>query len=616
MEHESFENEEIAQVMNEHFVCIKVDREERPDVDQIYMNAVHLMRGQGGWPLNCFALPDGRPVFGATYFPPQQWKNTLLSLEQNYRLNSAKFEEYANNLLQGISQSEVVHIPSEPSPFKETQLHEIFQNIAKTFDHKEGGFGQSPKFPLPTGLEFCLAYGHEYQNKKALDFVHLTLSKMAKGGIYDQLGGGFARYSVDDVWKVPHFEKMLYDNGQLISLYSKAYQINKDPLYKKVIEQTLVFVKRDMTQEETGFYAAFDADSEGVEGKFYVWTKDEIKSILKQDAEIFCDTYGITDTGNWEAGKNIPLLKSNGKTLAEKYHITEDEVKRKINNCSQQLLEEREKRVKPGLDDKILCSWNALMQQGYIDAYLALGNHEYLEIAENNALFIWKKLGDGQGKLLRTYKNGHAKIEAFLDDYAFTIKAFLSLYQITFNQEYLHKAELLLTYCDEHFLNTSSKMYYYTAQGSSLLVARKMELSDNVIPASNSVMAQNLMLISSILSSDKKEKQALLMLYNIRKNLKTGQVYYANWDVLMMKFLRSPKEVVIMGSQCPKLGKEIQRGYHFNTVFVGSEKDEYLTLMRDRFQDNKSSIYICKSKTCQMPVYTSAEALQLLREDE
>ncbi|NOR88427.1 MAG: DUF255 domain-containing protein [Bacteroidales bacterium] len=613
MEHESFENEEIAQLMNEHFVCIKVDREERPDVDQVYMNAVHLMNGQGGWPLNCFALPDGRPVYGATYFPPNKWKQTLQSLYLSYQEDSKKFEDFAQNLLNGIVQSEVITTRAPKSDFHEKELHQIFENISRSFDMKEGGFGKAPKFPLPIGLEFILAYGHKYDHQPAHDFLFLTLDKMAKGGIYDQIGGGFARYSVDDIWKAPHFEKMLYDNGQLISLYSQAYKLNPSELYEKTIRQTLEFISREMTQEEGGFYSALDADSEGVEGKYYVWTHLEIHEVLGTDADLFCDFFGIKEKGNWEKGENILMQSADQMLLQKKYQLDAFSLKQKITQLSKILLAYRENRTRPGLDDKILTSWNALMMQGYTDAFAALGDHAYLQIAEKNAEFIWHKLSDQKGKVFRTYKNGHAKIDAFLDDYAILVKTYLSLYQITFKPIYLERAELLLEYCQEYFLHPESKMYYYTQKSSSLLVARKMELSDNVIPASNSMMAHNLMTMGVIKSEELLIDHARDMLLNIQEKLVKGQVYYANWDLLMMRFLETPKEIVVMGEHYVAFSQELQQHYLFNSLFVGSKKESYLPLMKERFLDGKTLIYICENKTCSLPVANIEEALKLLQ---
>ena len=611
MERESFENEDIAAVMNDYFVCIKVDREERPDVDMIYMNAIHLMRGQGGWPLNCFAMPDGRPVFGGTYFPPGQWLQTIKSLQSSYKESPEKFEEYANQLLSGIAQSEVIQSQSNSDDFTLEDLHEIYHNIADSYDGTEGGFGGAPKFPLPIGLEFVLAYGDQFKNKEALQFLELTLEKMAKGGIYDQVGGGFARYSVDAVWLAPHFEKMLYDNSQLVSLYAKAYKSTKNPLYEKTIRQSLEFITRELTQEEGGFYSALDADSEGEEGKFYVWSKLEIEATLGKEAGLYCEAFDISEKGNWE-GKNIPRQKKDFEELAKKYALTNTEWAQKIEQLNGKLLAKRAERVRPGLDDKILTSWNALMMKGFVDAYTALGMDSYLKIAEKNASFLWEKLGDGQGKMFRTYKDNQAKIPAFLDDYALLIQAYTSLYQITFDQKYLDRSELLLNHCFKNFLHPESQMFYYT-EADENLVARKMELSDNVIPAANSVMAQNLLDLGMIKSQQSWINQAKDMMKNVQQNMIKGQVYYANWDLLLMRFLQPAKEVVIMGDPYVEWTQELQKHYYFNTVFVGSQKEEYVDLMNQRYVANKNMIYVCENKSCQLPVSSPLEALKLLK---
>ena len=612
MEHESFEDEAIAKVMNDYFVCIKVDKEERPDVDQVYMNAVHLMQGQGGWPLNCFALPDGSPVYGGTYFPPQKWLQTLKSLHLSYKENPHKFENYAQTLLNGIKQSDIIKVKNEAVLFGEEKIHQVFENLSHSFDMNEGGFGQAPKFPLPIGLEFCMAYGYVYNHKKAHDFLLLTLDKMAQGGIYDQIAGGFSRYSVDDIWKAPHFEKMLYDNAQLISLYAKAYKINKSPLYKNIVAQSLTFIKREMTQAEGGFYSALDADSEGVEGKYYVWTKGEIDALLKDDAPLFCDYYGVLEQGNWEGGQNILMRNAQHHHWAKKYQLGDHDLEDLIRKLNNKLFLERQKRTSPGLDDKIITAWNAMMLKGYIDACTAIGDTEYLEIAEKNAHFLWFKLSDTKGKLFRTYKDGIAKIDGFLDDYASTIDAFLALYQITFKEEYLERASLLLDYCQDNFLHIESQMFYYTQKDAQLLVARKMEISDNVIPASNSIMANNLMTMGAIKSDMGLIEQAKIMLQNTQNNLEKGQVYYANWDLLLMRFSEAQKEVVIMGEDYIMLNEKIQKQFVFNTIFVGSQGNEYLPLMKNRYKKENSLIYICKDRACGLPVEHAKDAKKIL----
>lgn len=611
MERESFENEEIAKLMNEFFVCIKVDREEHPDVDQVYMNAVHLMRGQGGWPLNCFAMPDGRPVFGGTYFPPAQWKQTIKTLHQSFKDSPQKFEEYAQQLLQGIAQSDIVEKQDDSPDFNLPNLHKIYEKMAMTFDHKEGGFGGAPKFPLPIGLEFLLQYGNVFRQQEALDFTFLTLDKIARGGIYDQIGGGFARYSVDNHWLVPHFEKMLYDNAQLISLYSKAYKITQNKLYQKTIAQSIDFITRELTSPEGAFYCALDADSENVEGKNYVWTAREIKALFGGEATMVMDVFQMTEHGNWEE-VNIAHCSEPVEEWADRYGLSVEAAEAKMEGWIEVLLAEREKRVKPGLDDKILTAWNALMISAFVDAWGALGNDNYLAAAEKNAAFIWENMKTTEGGLFRTYKNKKAKIKAFLDDYALTISAFVALYQATFKKKYLEQAISLLDYCQRNFIHESSPMFYYS-EASVELVARKMEISDNVIPAANSIMAHNLLNIGNLTENESLVEQSWSMLKTVQPQLLNGRVYYSNWDLLLLRKLQPQSEVVVLGQNAPELNKELQKHLLFNVLMAGNTtNDAYISLLENRYQQNKTLIYVCTNHSCQLPVDSVGKALDLL----
>ena len=369
MEKESFEDEQVARFMNDNFVAIKVDREERPDIDQVYMNAVQLISGNGGWPLNCITLPDGRPIYGGTYFPKKQWLDILNQVSDFVKQNPDKAEQQATLLTQGINTSEIITFNSDVGEYGKNDLDNIFQTWQKSIDYSNGGYNRAPKFPMPIGYQFLLYYHYLTQNKDALKAVTVTLRKMAEGGIYDQIGGGFARYSTDAFWKVPHFEKMLYDNAQLVSLYSAAYQLIKDPMYKIIVEETLGFIERELTSEKGGFYSSLDADSEGEEGKYYVWTQGEIRKILGDESDFIFDYYGVKENGNWEKGQNILLKKTSDNKIAEKYKISQEEVNKRVVQAKGMLLSERSHRIPPGLDDKILTSWNALMIKAYVDAY-------------------------------------------------------------------------------------------------------------------------------------------------------------------------------------------------------------------------------------------------------
>ncbi|MBI9054922.1 MAG: thioredoxin domain-containing protein [Bacteroidales bacterium] len=610
MEHESFENEEVAQFMNDHFVAIKIDREERPDIDQVYMNAVQLITGSGGWPLNCITLPDGRPIYGGTYFPKEKWLDMLGQVSNFVKQNPEKAEEQAKSLTQGVQSSELINMSPEISKFSINDLNTIFESWKRSVDYKNGGTKGAPKFPLPVGYQFLLQYNYLTNNDDALKAVTTTLDKMADGGIYDQVGGGFARYSVDELWKVPHFEKMLYDNAQLVSLYSSAYQQTKNPNYKIIVQETLAFIERELTSKEGGFYSSLDADSEGEEGKFYVWTKNELKEVLGEKTDLIIDYYNVTENGNWEDGKNILLNKSNEKVIAEKYQITESELLIRVFEAKTILLKEREKRIRPGLDDKILTSWNSLILKAYVDAYRVFGDEHYLKLALKNAEFINSKIKTSDNRLHRNYKNGKASINGFLDDYAFTIAAFVSLYQATFDEKWLIEAGDLLNYSLEHFYNKTSGLFYYTSDLDPALIARKMELMDNVIPASNSEMAKNLFVLGKYFYNDDYILKSEKMLSNVKENALKSGAYFANWDILMAWFASEPYEIAIVGKDFEAKRKELDQHYLPNVFLSGGKNEGTLSLLKNKNIKGQTTIYVCQNRTCKLPVTEVAEALK------
>ena len=613
MERESFENEEIAKIMNEHFICIKVDREERPDVDQVYMNAVQLISGSGGWPLNCFALPDGSPVYGGTYFPPDKWKDLLERLIESYKSDPQKFKEYSQQLKEGIAGSDIVTKIEEEVVFSENQLSEMVNQWKKFFDKEDGGNNRAPKFPLPNTYEFLLSYYYHSQDKEVLDHVDLSLQKMAMGGIYDQIGGGFARYSTDMYWKVPHFEKMLYDNGQLVSLYSKAFQLTGKNLYRDVVKQTLAFVMREMTSPEGGFYSSYDADSEGVEGKFYVWQKEEIDNILGKNSELINSWFNVSEKGNWE-DNNILLETEEMEVFCEKQNIPISEFSNILEDSRLLLLREREKRVKPGLDDKILTSWNALMLNGFIDAYRILGNSDFKEVALKNAHFILKQV-DKSGRLNRNFKNGRSTINGFLDDYSFTIQAFINLYQLSFDEFWLDNALKMTDYTLQHFYDEESGMFFYTSDLDPKLVARKMELSDNVISSSNSAMARNLYLLGVYFDKPDYIDFSKQMLVNIESNMASNIAYHTNWAQLMLSFIYPPSEVVIAGPAAHEIRNELDEIFLPNIIVAGGTEESSMPLMQSRFSPDQTYIFVCKKNICKLPVNAVSEALIQIQEN-
>lgn len=614
MERESFESEQVARIMNDNFICIKVDREERPDIDQVYMNAVQLMTGHGGWPLNCFALPDGRPVYGGTYFPKEQWINALVNLADLYANERDKVLDYAERLTEGIRVSELVKYNDDKEGFNIDILYDAYRNWSQRFDNTEGGPARAPKFPLPNNYLFLLRYWHLTKDKDALQHLKLTLEKMAFGGIYDQLGGGFARYSTDMLWKVPHFEKMLYDNAQLVSLYSEAYIALKDPLYKQVVYETLEFVKRELTSPEGAFYSALDADSEGVEGKFYVWTKEELKELLDENRfQLFSSYYNINDHGYWEDGNYILLRKEQDKKIANDYGITEEALRTQINAMKKALLLLREKRVRPGLDDKTLASWNALMIKSYVDAYNAFGEASFLDAAVKNANLVLTKMRREDGGLLHSYKNGKATINGYLEDYAFMTEALIALYEATFQEHWLNTANELAGYCIRHFYDKESGMFWFTSDLDPPLAARKMESADNVTPASNSTLARSLFKLARLFDRKDYADTEWQMLNNMREYVAQYCSAYSNWGILLIDHISPFYEMVIVGKDVDEKRKELGRHYLPNVIFAGSKQQSTLPLLQNRYAEGKTLIYVCENKTCQLPVSKASEALRQVK---
>jgi uncharacterized protein len=613
MEHESYEDTVVANVMNENFVCIKVDREERPDVDQVYMNAAYLVNGSGGWPLNALAMPDGRPFFAGTYFPKQNWIKLLEYFAELYKNDKHKLDDQANSVSKGIRDIENVPMNTNTVSFNMGTVDEMFAQFSKRIDTEKGGTKEGMKFPMPSIWEFLLQYHYLSGNKDALEAVETTLNRMAWGGIYDQVGGGFSRYATDVNWHAPHFEKMLYDNAQLISLYSHAFQLTKKPLYKKIVYETIAFVKRELTSPEGGFFSSLDADSEGEEGKFYVWSEDEINKILGSDAEIFSDYFGITGKGNWEAGKNIPDINEGNKNTGKKYSMSQEQLFQKIDSLKLTLLDAREKRIRPHTDDKILTSWNALMSKGLIDAYEAFGENDFLEMARTNIDFLLKNISTKDSGLYRNYKNGNATIPAFLDDYAFMISALVDYYQVSFEENYLQKANDLEQYTQQHFFDKTSGMFFYTDDQHSNLIARKMEISDNVIPSSNSEMAKNLLILGLYFENKNYEDQSMQLVKNVMDDVKKNLGFYSNWAQVMASQIKSPYEIAIAGSRWKEKLSEFHQHYMPNTIYLGGNNEGSLTLLQNKIVEGKTMIYVCENKTCQRPVEEVALAVKQIK---
>jgi len=619
MEHESFEDEDVAELMNSEFVNIKVDREERPDVDQVYMNAVQLMTGHGGWPLNVIALPDGRPIWGGTYFRKEQWMSALEQISKLYKTNPEKLYEYANKLEQGVKSLDVVAINPDRRDFSTNFISKSITKWSSNFDHNKGGMTRAPKFMMPNNLHFLLRYGYQLQDKNIQDYVNLTLTKMAYGGIFDQIGGGFSRYSVDDKWHVPHFEKMLYDNGQLVSLYSDAYLITKNPLYKDIVTETLGFIDIELTGTYGNFYSALDADSVDEKGKleegaYYVWKKDSLKTILKDDFELFSRYYNINNYGYWEHSNYVLIRKDDDASFIKQHDITKQELDQKKAHWKALLLKQRNVRSKPRRDDKTLTSWNAIMLKGYCDAYRVFKSEDYLKKAMANANFIINYQLQVDGGLYHNFKNGKSTINGYLEDYANTISAFLALYEITMDDKWLHHSRDLANYTLDHFLDDQSKLLYFTSDEDPNLISRSIEYRDNVIAASNSIMAKNLFKLSHYFGNEHYLTIVKAQLHNVKPEIMEYASGYSNWLDLMLNFSEPYYEVAIAGRNAKEILAQLNETYIPNTLIAGSRVESTMPLLENRFVDSKTLIYVCVNNTCKLPVTDIKDALKLLKD--
>jgi uncharacterized protein YyaL (SSP411 family) len=617
MEHESFEDEEVAGIMNDYYVCIKVDREERPDVDQVYMDAVQIISGRGGWPLNCFTLADGRPVYGGTYFPKDNWKQLLINLHNLYQKETDKIMEFVTDLEKGLV--DVAKIPAitntEVKPDFKT-LEEFTGKITASFDTTFGGYNYSPKFPMPNNYEYLLYYAYALrksdraQEAKSIDeHINLTLEKMALGGIYDPVEGGFARYSTDSIWKAPHFEKMLYDNGQLMSLYSHVYLTNPRKLLREVVYGIHDFVSARLTSPEGGFFCALDADSEGKEGKYYVWTKAELEELIVDDFPLFAEYYSINEKDVWEEDTFILFSKKTAEDFSIEHGMSVGEFEEKRSKWLQILAERRIKRVSPGLDDKILASWNGLMLKGYVDAFKIFKEPEFLSVAIKNANFISQKLMKEDGAIYRNYKDGKVSISGFLDDYALVAEAFIALYEVTFDEKWLLLADKLVQYAVAHFYDKEKYLFYYTSDEQQAIVARKAETSDNVIPASNSAMAIVLHALGHIMADEEYVKMSNMMFCVIKGAMNNYPQGYTNWGILMLHQYCNFYEVAIAGKQAPMFRDKLNTIYLPNKVLIGAETKSNLEILKPKLIGERTLIYVCENKTCKMPVSSAPEAV-------
>lgn len=619
MERESFENEATAGFMNGHFVNIKIDREERPDLDHIYMDAVQAMSGSGGWPLNVFLTPDAKPFYGGTYFPPQpiynrpSWMDVLQGVAHAFAEKREEIGAQAEQLTAHLLQSNAFgqDAPGAAPFFDRESLERITQAILKTGDKAYGGFGQAPKFPQTGCIQYLLRYYHFYKDEAALQQALLSLDKMLYGGIYDQAGGGFARYATDTRWLVPHFEKMLYDNALLVSVLSEAYQLTHLPQYKRVVEETMAFAVREMLSPEGGFYAALDADSEGEEGKFYVWQKKEIDVLLGDDAPLFCAYYDVTDGGNWE-GKNILHVPVAPATFAAAHGVTEEALEAKLAAGRARLLEYRAGRVRPGLDDKILLGWNALMNTACSKAFAATGDESYRALAIRNMRFLLQQFANGP-LFFHTWKKNTARHPAFLDDYAYLIQALLHLQEITGDAAWLTEAKRITEQVTGDFSEEGTVFFFFTGSAQEDVIIRKKEIYDGATPSGNSVMAGNLLYLSSVFDNGDWRRRAAAMVFSLRSTVTHYPTSFAGWANLFLVLARGQREVVVTGKNFASVHVDILHNFMPGTVLqLSAYPGSAYPLLEGKQFNDFPLIYLCENYACRPPVASLSELIQLI----
>ncbi len=613
MAHESFENQATADLMNKHFVNIKVDREERPDLDSIYMDAVVSMTGQGGWPMTVVLTPEGNPFFGGTYYPPEprhglpSFTQVLMAIADAWQNRQVEIQESAQGLTEQISQK--YRLQGVSRALNIDLLPLATRTISSRFDSLEGGFGSAPKFPQPMTIEFLLQEYLRTGDEHALHMAEHTLKKMAYGGMYDQIGGGFARYATDDKWLVPHFEKMLYDNAQLARVYLHAWQITGDALYKRIVEEILDYVLQEMLEESGGFYSSQDADSEGVEGKFYVWQAEEIRNLLGEDAALFMDYYDVSEGGNWE-GNNILNVKQNPDRVAAAHNLDLDEMNRRLVVSREILYQVRAQRIWPGLDDKILTAWNGLMLTAFAEAGSILGRMDYTEAATRNAAFLFSTMRTEDGRLLRTWKTGsEAKYNAFLEDYAYLTEGLLALYQNTFELRWFTWAHELSEQMLAHFIDEQDGGFFDTSDDHEQLIHRPKDVQDNALPSGNAMAATALLKLSLYTGEQRYWTIAETAVASMQQMLNQAPTGFGQWLVAASFILGEPQELAIVGEPAKEdtasLLQVLRAAYRPNIV-VASGRDqegESIALLAQRpMLEDRATAYLCRRFVCQVPV--------------
>jgi len=629
MEKESFENEEIALIMNEHFINIKIDREERPDIDHIYMPALQAITGSGGWPLNIFLLPNKQPFYGGTYFPPApaynrpSWKQVLLSIAKAFKEDYLKLSSQAENLTAHLISAnlKLQNVESAETHQLSLQVMELIaNNILQKADTIDGGFGNAPKFPQTFSILYLLRHYHFTKNKEALSQALLSINKMIQGGIYDQLAGGFCRYSTDKKWQIPHFEKMLYDNALLLQVIAEAYEITKDVVYKRVIEQTVNFLETELQLDEKVFYAAIDADSEGVEGKFYTWSKSEIEEVLMDDAAQYCTIFNISESGNWEH-TNILWLPIALEEVANTLQLTQEALLNFIQVCNKKLLASRNKRQRPITDDKVLLGWNALLITALAKCYVATGNKKYLEKAETVFSFIEENMqGSAVNSYMHSYKNGVAKIDAFLDDYAYYIQACIQLQQVTGNNNYLEKANNIANYIIHSFSDEENCFFYFTHQLQQDVIFRKVDSYDGATPSANAVMALNFHYLGVLYNNQLLLDRCKNMLHKMIGSCSKYPTSFGMWSILLQLKFYPFAEIAIIGKENSLFLRQLTAHYIPNKIVQASgAPNKSYPLLNGKTVDNEkgeTKVFVCNNYQCFAPVNSIEHTISLLIENE
>lgn len=619
MEVESFNNQEIANLMNENFICIKVDREERPDVDQIYMEALQVMGLRGGWPLNVLLTPDQKPFYGGTYFSPPDWSGLLENVVNVFKARREELEESAEKYTNSLRTSDLERfVTSEPiSALVKTDFLASVQKIKANFDDVWGGLQKVPKFPIPASWNYLLEVFEYYQDEDSLSMTALTLEKMASGGIYDHIGGGFARYSTDDEWHIPHFEKMLYDNGQLLSLFANAHSRIPDADFSKLIRQTISWLKTEMLSPNGGFYAAMDADSEGEEGKFYTWTYDDFINIPSAHAGVLADFYDVRETGNWEEGKNTLRTLISVEEYAKKIDLDRKTLIDNIHEFESEARKYRNNRVKPALDDKILASWNGLTIRGLSECYKTLQDISIAELSVKTGDFILNNLII-ENQLYRNFKNSKASIPAFLEDYAWVIDGFIGLYEISLDFKWLKNAKSLTDYAVKYFYDSNEGFFFYTDENSEQLLARKKEFIDHVMPSSNAGMAKNLYLLGQYFQDDKFLKVSNQMIATMSQSVTNNPGYLTYWASAGLLQANPTTEVVIAGDFNQKDLMKLLNLHKGNLLIMGASEEEQIHLPLTKGKNainDEVTFYVCRNKTCQLPVKDITSAIRQIKNE-